>query len=364
MIRLFLNSYFLKRQPFSLIHFITNKCNASCSHCFIDFDNPEMFKNELTLEEIERLSKKLGKSLFNINLTGGEPFLREDIFEIAQIYFRNTSIKSLFITTNGTYTSRIKSFADRFTASGIKGKVIFSISIDGIAEEHDKNRGVPGLFDKAIETYRAIEAYNNKSLIANIAITVTDTNYDRVLEVYSRLKEMGVGAVVSILMREAGKAKIKNKEAILDSYMALTRKIHEDQLAKSTKGFGSTLQGTVMNSKNIVLERLLPGVYLKRNFVVNCSAASLFGIIYANGEVHPCEMLSFKLGNLRDYDMDFLVLWKNQRSDEFRKLIRKTKCSCSFECAWSINIISNFRFIPPLLGNCIRLVSGKEMKHG
>ena len=55
--------------------------------------------NELTLEEIEIITKKLPKSLVNVNFTGGEPFARKDIIEIASKYFKNTSIESIFITT-------------------------------------------------------------------------------------------------------------------------------------------------------------------------------------------------------------------------------------------------------------------------
>ena len=46
------NVYFKKAEPVSIVHFLTNRCNARCSFCFIDFDNPETFKNELTLKEI------------------------------------------------------------------------------------------------------------------------------------------------------------------------------------------------------------------------------------------------------------------------------------------------------------------------
>ena len=46
------NVYFKKKTPISLIHFLTNRCNARCSFCFIDFDNPKTFAGELTLEEI------------------------------------------------------------------------------------------------------------------------------------------------------------------------------------------------------------------------------------------------------------------------------------------------------------------------
>ena len=73
------NIYFKRNEPISLVHFLTNRCNARCSFCFIDFENPNTFSNELTLSEINLLTQNLGKSLLNINFTGGEPFARKDI---------------------------------------------------------------------------------------------------------------------------------------------------------------------------------------------------------------------------------------------------------------------------------------------
>src|SRR3989344_2872711 len=101
--RIALNSYVFKKEPISLIHFVTNKCNARCKHCFIDFDHPDIFKGELNLEEIDRLTRSLGKSILNVNLTGGEPFLRKDFFEIVEMYFKNAKINSVYITTNGMF---------------------------------------------------------------------------------------------------------------------------------------------------------------------------------------------------------------------------------------------------------------------
>lgn len=359
MLKTFFNSYFLKKEPFTLIHYITNRCNAACKHCFIDFSKRETGKNELTLKEIEELSKHLGNSLFNVNLTGGEPFLREDIFEIAKIYFENTTIKSMFITTNGTYTMRIQKFIEDFIRLGIKKNVIFSISIDDFEEEHDRNRNVAGLYQKALSTYKMIEAYHNENIIANIAITVTSHNYDRVLELYAFLKEIGIKAVVAILMREAGVVKeIENKKQVLDAYLNLTRKIQQDQLQKSMAGFGGTFQGILMNCKNIILYKIIPRIYLHRQFVVNCVAGRLFGVIYADGVLHPCEILGHPLGNLRDYQMDFMQLWKNKSVRNFCKMIRSSKCTCTFECVWTINIISDFRFVMPLLYNYYKLKWG------
>ena len=96
------NVYFKKTEPISIVHFLTNRCNARCSFCFIDFDDPNTFKNELSLKEIDELTKSLGNSLLNVNLTGGEPFARKDIIEIAKLYIKNTTIQSMYVTTNGS----------------------------------------------------------------------------------------------------------------------------------------------------------------------------------------------------------------------------------------------------------------------
>ena len=61
------NILFNRKEPISLVHFVTNRCNARCSFCFIDFDNPNTFKGELSLKEIDLLTKNLGKSLLNLN---------------------------------------------------------------------------------------------------------------------------------------------------------------------------------------------------------------------------------------------------------------------------------------------------------
>ena len=63
------NLLFKKNEPISLVHFVTNRCNARCSFCFIDFDDPKTFANELSLDEISILTKNLGKSLLNVNFT-------------------------------------------------------------------------------------------------------------------------------------------------------------------------------------------------------------------------------------------------------------------------------------------------------
>ena len=136
-----------KKTPVSLIHFLTNRCNARCSFCFIDFDNPKTFAGELNLKEIEKLTKNMGDTLLNVNFTGGEPFARKDIVEIAKTYIDNTTIQSIYITTNASLPDRILNFAKEINDYNSDIELNFQISIDDLPEKHNAVRKIKNLFE-------------------------------------------------------------------------------------------------------------------------------------------------------------------------------------------------------------------------
>ena len=182
-----INISLLKKEPVSLVHFITSRCNARCSFCFIDFDNNDTFKGELNLNEIQKISNSLGSTISNINITGGEPFARKDITEIGEIYLKNKNIVSLFITTNGSLPDRIKKFVNYISPKFSKKNITFSISIDHFQKEHDRIRKIDGLFKNCIESYNFLKGHK-KNILCNVAITVSEENYKIVSELYDKLK--------------------------------------------------------------------------------------------------------------------------------------------------------------------------------
>ncbi len=169
------NLYFKKNEPLSLIHFVTNRCNARCSFCFIDFDNPETFKGELTINEIDKLTKNLGNSLLNVNLTGGEPFARKDLAEIAKLYLKNSTVQSIYITTNASLPDRIKKFAEEISIYSPNTELSFQISIDDLPIEHNRVRKIKNLFDHCLDTYRILEKMNS-NINPVVNITVSEEN--------------------------------------------------------------------------------------------------------------------------------------------------------------------------------------------
>ena len=97
------NNFISRKYPISLVHFITNRCNARCSFCFIDFNNPETFKDELKLDEIDKLTKNLGNNLLNINITGGEPFARKEISQILKCIVKIHLLKVSILPQTAAY---------------------------------------------------------------------------------------------------------------------------------------------------------------------------------------------------------------------------------------------------------------------
>jgi MoaA/NifB/PqqE/SkfB family radical SAM enzyme len=348
--RLWSNLFVEKRQPVSLIHFVTERCNARCRHCFVDFDHAIGTEQELSTEEIVRLTKTLGDALFSVYLTGGEPFLRKDLFAIVAAYGQHTAVRSINVATNGMYTDAVRGFIDRYRASGLGQRLMFSISIDDVGERHDANRRVPGLYARALATYRLIAAHDDPRIIPTVAITVTPYNCDVIVDLYRSLRASGVRSFIPILMREQGVVQVvAHKQRVLAAHAELVRLVESDQAAGTTIGTGTDLLGCYVNARNQVFNRILPDIYLKRRTRVDCTAGTLFGVVFPNGDVCPCEVQrSFVLGNLRDHDMDFQALWRGREARAVYHRMREQGCACTFDGAWAINILARPVFLPRL----------------
>lgn len=346
------NNYVTKKYPISLVHFVTNRCNARCSFCFIDFDDPKTFKGELTVDEIRKMSVTFGNSLQNINLTGGEPFARKELDDISEIYIKNAKVQSLFITTNGSLPDRVENYLTKLTKKFPDNKFVFSFSIDNIGDKHDKIRKIKGLFESCIDSYNLLNKFGN-NVFGNISITVSLENYSEIMSIYNSLVDKyKIKALTSVIVRDEGiyKTPIEDKKKILESYKKLTNKIKEDRSKNLLEGYNTkTLQGRLQNTKNTIMYENIISTYLEPKFISQCYAGSTFGVINANGDVYPCEILDKPLGSLRDYDLNFMRLWKDKAAKDTKKWIKDTKCNCTYECAWSFNILGNAKYQKDLI---------------
>ncbi len=352
------NAFISRRAPISLVHFVTERCNARCAHCFIDFDNQPRREGALDLEEIQKLTKNLGGNVANVYLTGGEPFLRKDMAGIVEAYALNAGVKSFNVTTNGFYTERTEQFVKELIERDIPAQVFIAFSIDDIEEAHDENRKLPGLFEKTIATYNMVRDAGSEKIHPNVSLTVTPANWERIEIIYRHLRDaLAIRSVTAIAMRDEGIQKIsqENRRNIWQGYEKLTALIEADRRGRSGGGYKKSLLGHFFNAKSLVWYPIQRDIFLEPHYVAPCRAGALFGTIKANGDVFPCEILEDrKLGNLRDYDYDFMGLWDDAAAAKARDFIIDSKCHCSFECAWATNIVSNPKYLPALVSGTIQ----------
>ncbi|MCP3945127.1 MAG: radical SAM protein [Desulfobacteraceae bacterium] len=157
---------------------VTYRCNAKCYMCNT-WLTPSNQKEEFTPD----LLVKIPDNLKFINITGGEPFLRDDLEEIVEIAIKKA--KRVVISSNGYFTKRIIKLAEKY-----KNKIGFRISIEGLSTANDKLRGIKNGFDHAIRTLVTLHAMAIKDI--GFGMTVSDRNAEDFLELYHMANAMGL----------------------------------------------------------------------------------------------------------------------------------------------------------------------------
>ena len=154
---------------------LTYRCNAKCNMCDV-WKRPTKPSEEIGLDVIEKLP-----ATFFTNITGGEPFIRQDLPEIVEMLRQKT--KRIVISTNGYFTDRIVSLCEKYPNIGIR------ISIEGLPKTNDEIRGIPDGFDKGIRTLLTLRTMGIKDI--GFAMTVQESNCKDLLPLYHLAKGLG-----------------------------------------------------------------------------------------------------------------------------------------------------------------------------
>src|ERR1035438_1281029 len=175
----------LPSPPF-LILFINSICNQKCEHCFY-WRNLNR-KDDLSKEEIFSLSPSLNR-IENLNLSGGEPFLRPEFGEICRHFIRQNDVRQIYVPTNGYFTDKTVAQVSETLKEKDLSLFVAEISLDGLGEFHNKFRGSPGSFDKAMQTYDALAKLQERDprLRIHSISTATDVNMDEIRRLTSYL---------------------------------------------------------------------------------------------------------------------------------------------------------------------------------
>ena len=330
-----------------------------CSHCFYH-DSLNKRMNELSLEEIDAFTKTMDP-LLSLILTGGEPYLRHDLDQIARIFYENTRTPIITIPSNGWYLDKMSEQIRNMMKWCPELILNQLISIDGLKEDHDairmkglnKGRGAKGSFDKALDAIKLIKELQKEfgRINLGIATTFTSENQHKMKDIVKGIYELAKPDNITIaLVRGDPKEKV-NQNLDIKLYQEAVEFRNNLFYSKKMSGHAKFKGNKLATAGRIILNEKVQQIFETGEYQMPCYSANLSGVMYPEGQVHPCEILdkSHKIGNIRDFNLDFKKLWLSQKAKKEVNFIRKTKCVCTHECFNSVNILFNPKFYPKLI---------------
>lgn len=331
----------MHKLPTDISIITTYRCPMRCMMCNI-WKNPTDPKEELKPGELEMLPE-----FKFVNITGGEPFVREDLDEIIEIMFRKSP--RIVISTSGWFDDRVIALAEKYPNIGIR------ISIEGLRDKNDELRGRSGGFDKGVNILRELKKMGLKDI--GFGITVSNHNSSDMLDLYELSKELGMEFATAAFHNSFYFHKydnvITNAREVTDNFKRLIDRQLKEHHPKSW--FRAYFNMGLINYVNGG-RRLLP-----------CEAGSVNFFLDPYGEVYPCNGLEEScwkqsMGNIRS-GKSFEEIWNSPEADEVRRKV----AGCPKNC-WMVGTVSPVMkklIIDPakwVIANKTRSILGMEPK--
>lgn len=291
-----------------------------CEHCF--YWTSLNKRDDLTKDEIFQLSRSLGK-LENLNLSGGEPFLRKEFAEICRQFIQHNEVRQIYVPTNGYFTDRIVKAVNGVLEDKDLQLFVCEISLDGMPEFHDTFRVAKHAFQKAMETYDALAELQRRDprLRIHAISTATDRNIGEIRRLTTYLYERCPQMDHHNLALIRGDRKNPDLAApMLADYQELFQYIRRLWAPREQGRYGAIVEPMLQWAKVQTLR--------ERRQVAPCNAGRISAVVYANGDVSVCE-LHKPIGNLRQNS--FAEIWNSEEAAALRRSIANRDCYCTTE---------------------------------
>ena len=269
---------------------VTYRCNAKCSMCN-RYKVPSLPEEEITIETIKKLPE-----MYFTNITGGEPFIREDLKDIVRELYKKSD--RIVISTNGFFTERIVDLCKEFPQVGIR------ISIEGLEQTNNEIRGLEDGFNKGYTTLKTLVEMGMKDV--GFGMTVQDKNAPDLVPLYDISDDMGMEFATASLHNSFYFVEstniIHNRLMVAENFEKLINKLLDSNSPKKwfRAYFNHGLINYIFSQK-----RLLP-----------CDMSFDTFFIDPYGDVMPCNGTKEKevMGNLNSQSWD--ELWNSEQAEE------------------------------------------------
>lgn len=241
-------------------------------------------EGELTVEDYE----KIPENLTDINISGGEPFLRKELSQIIEVISRRCSKANITISTNAFATELTTKKMEEILR--IVPNVGVVISIDGVGKEHSVIRGIDKGFEKAMDTLNNLREIGVKSL--KFGFTIGDYNFNELKKVYNLAKEKNVELSFTLVHSSDNYFGKENKISKKDEMVGAI-----DWLIEKELSFWKPMKWGRAFYAHGMKQFLLTGVRILPDY-----SGQLGVFINPQGEIFPCDVSSKKMGTLQEID--------------------------------------------------------------
>jgi Fe-coproporphyrin III synthase len=300
------------KQPTSAVIAVTYKCNSRCKMCNI-WQKPE------TAEISPDVFLKLPASLKDINITGGEPYLRNDIIEILDNIEQRCHPAKIVISSNGYLTEKITATAKEILNKKYGHKVTIALSLDSIGPMHGEIRGIAGAYEMVLQTINGLKLIGFENIgIGYTFMSGNETEYEKVYQ-FALKNNLNFGATIA---HNAENYFSTSTNSAVDS--AQVKKQIDSTIKNKIKSFSKTELGKCyymhgLEFYSLTKKSLLPCDALASSFFMN-----------PTGEVFPCNILDKSIGNLQT--VNFQAIWQGDKAEHVRATVKKCPNPCWMVC--------------------------------
>jgi radical SAM protein with 4Fe4S-binding SPASM domain len=326
--------------PVDAVVAVTYRCDSRCSMCNIWQLPPG---EELAPAEY----RALPHTLRDVNITGGEPFLRDDIVEIVRVVHERCGGPRIVISTNGFERRRIVHAAPALMKIG--RSVGIAVSLDGIGEMHDEIRGVAGGFDRVVETLKQLRTMGYRNV--RVAFTAQRANVEHLGAVYDLSRQFGYQFTASVAQNSEFYFSTDENQAVdpraLDEELRFV--MRRELLSASPKRWLRAYFYAGVLRFNAARTRML-----------SCRAGGDSFFMDPAGIVYPCLTLNRAMGTVRE--RKFEEIWESAEAERARAAVR----GCAAPC-WMICTARTAMMRRPqeparwILGSWLKLAAGKRL---
>ena len=335
--------------PMKLTVGLTYRCQSRCNHCELwkTYDGvTQNSRREAKSDTYLKMLQDLKDDVVWVEFTGGEPFLRKEIVEIAAFSLNNTGTLAVGITSNGLDHDLVVKQVHEILLKSKRKQLVVGISIDGDPESYEQVRGVNGFY-AAMDTYLELKrlASHFRNLRPHIAYTISRFNvgsfphfYDFVSDEYG----IAISEISFTVEHPFGYYFHKDSTSgmrVSDSFKAQTLKDVQSILDLRHR---EKLNHT--RPLNLFYEYYLKNLFKyfanPQQQVIPCKACDLSAYIDPYGYVHPCTIWKKELGNLKN--ASFKTIWSSTTKQAVMQNVRTGKCPncwtpCEAEASWLFN---------------------------